>query len=486
MVKTEGQCEKLTKGGEKMNRSNTGANRDTGRMIEDILLLSAAYAAAAFFTGTGSDLRRLWGMTGLAAVFILIYVMGNGEQYLYNVTLFGYVDRIQRRRTRSFLTAAAATAVLLPFITEDGTGYFLFLILAYSLESLKILWGARKSQGREQNRGGRPRTAFVGKRAQYNKFRYFLKKTSIRMEFVGYITMSGEELRKIPEEDRGEYLGSLEDLEELIRQYHLDQIYILQKREEQLSVIQRYVDLCIDMGVTVRMVVDIYKRRRADSYVSCVGTYPVITYHTVTLNTGEQIVKRAMDIVGGIVGILIFSPVMLATAIAIKLDSPGPVIFRQTRVGKNGRTFRIYKFRSMYTDAEERKAELLSQNEIAGGVMFKMKDDPRITPVGKIIRKLSIDELPQFFNVVAGSMSLVGTRPPTLDEVEKYERRQWRRISIKPGLTGMWQVGGRSLVTDFEKIVEMDVEYIDNWSLMEDIRILCKTVTVLLKHADAY
>ena len=118
--------------------------------------------------------------------------------------------------------------------------------------------------------------------------------------------------------------------------------------------------------------------------------------------------------------------------------------------------------------------------------MFKMKDDPRITPVGKIIRKLSIDELPQFFNVVAGSMSLVGTRPPTLDEVEKYERRQWRRISIKPGLTGMWQVGGRSLVTDFEKIVEMDVEYIDNWSLMEDIRILCKTVTVLLKHADAY
>ena len=115
-----------------------------------------------------------------------------------------------------------------------------------------------------------------------------------------------------------------------------------------------------------------------------------------------------------------------------------------------------------------------------------MMDDPRITPVGKIIRKLSIDELPQFFNVVAGSMSLVGTRPPTLDEVEKYERKQWRRISIKPGLTGMWQVGGRSRVTDFEKIVEMDVGYIDNWSLMEDIRILCNTVVVVLKHADAY
>ncbi len=134
---------------------------------------------------------------------------------------------------------------------------------------------------------------------------------------------------------------------------------------------QKYVDLCIDMGVTVRMVVDFYKRRRADSYVSCVGTYPVITYHTVTLNTGEQVIKRIMDVAGGLAGIVLFSPVMLLAALAIKLDSPGPVIFRQTRVGKNGRTFQIYKFRSMYVDAEERKSELLSQNEIAGGVMLK-------------------------------------------------------------------------------------------------------------------
>ena len=471
-----------------MNRSNTGANRDTEQIVRDALLLLAAYTAAVLFTGREWELRTFLGMTGLAAVFILLYLLENGEQYLYNVTLFGYPDRIQRRRTRSFLVAMAATALLLPFITEDQRGYFLFLIFGYSLESIKLLPDRGKADrlGERKGNGELPRTAFVGKRAQYNKFRYFLKKTSIRMELVGYIAASGEELARIPEGDAGEYLGSLEELEALIRQYNLDQIYILQKREEQLSAMQKYVDLCIDMGVTVRMVVDFYKRRRADSYVSCVGTYPVITYHTVTLNTGEQIVKRTMDIVGGIVGILVFSPVMLVTAIAIKLDSPGPVIFRQTRVGKNGRTFQIYKFRSMYTDAEERKAELLSQNEIAGGVMFKMKDDPRITPVGKIIRKLSIDELPQFFNVVAGSMSLVGTRPPTLDEVEKYERKQWRRISIKPGLTGMWQVGGRSRVTDFEKIVEMDVEYIDNWSLMEDVRILCKTVAVMVKHADAY
>lgn len=472
-----------------MNRSNTGANKDTAHIVKDVLLLLAAYAVAVLTMGKEWDLRTFVGMSGLVAVFTLIYLLENGEQYLYNVTLFGYPDRILRRRTRSFLLAAAVTVVLLSFITEDPKGYFLFLILVYGLEIIKLLQNRGRQVGRVREykgSGERPRTAFVGRRAQYNKFRYFLKKTSIRMEFVGYIAASEEELVRIPEGDAGEYLGSLEDLEGLIRQYHLDQIYILQKREEQLSAMQKYVDLCIDMGVTVRMVVDFYKRRRADSYVSCVGTYPVITYHTVTLNTGEQAVKRIMDVMGGLAGIVLFSPIMVITALAIKLDSPGPVIFRQTRVGKNGRQFQIYKFRSMYVDAEEKKAELLAQNEIAGGVMFKLKEDPRITRVGKVIRKLSIDELPQFFNVVGGSMSLVGTRPPTLDEVEKYGRKQWRRISIKPGLTGMWQVNGRSLVTDFEKIVEMDVEYIDNWSLMEDIRILCKTVTVLLKHADAY
>lgn len=467
-----------------MNRSNTGANKDIGQIVKDAVLLFAAYGAAVLFLGRTWNLRTFTGMTALTAVFTLLYLLGNEEQYLYNVTLFGYPDRIQRRRTGSFLVATAATVILLTYITEDQRGYFLFLIFAYSLESIELLSDGRKPG--ERDHGELPRTAFVGRRAQYNKFRYFLKKTSIPMEFIGYIAASGEELAQIPEGDTGEYLGSLEELESLIRQYHLDQIYILQKKEEQLSAMQKYVDLCIDMGVTVRMVVDFYKRRRADSYVSCVGTYPVITYHTVTLNTGEQVIKRIMDVVGGLTGIVLFSPVMLLAALAIKLDSPGPVIFRQTRVGKNGRPFQIYKFRSMYVDAEERKAELMAQNEIAGGVMFKIREDPRITRVGRILRNLSIDELPQFFNVVGGSMSLVGTRPPTPDEVAKYGTKQWRRISIKPGLTGMWQVNGRSLVTDFEKIVELDVEYIDNWSLMEDIRILCKTVAVLLKHADAY
>ena len=165
-------------------------------------------------------------------------------------------------------------------------------------------------------------------------------------------------------------------------------------------------------------------------------------------------------------------------AIAIKLDSPGPVLFSQTRIGRNGRRFQIYKFRSMYIDAEERKKELEKQNEVQG-LMFKMENDPRITKVGKFIRKTSIDELPQFFNVLKGDMSLVGTRPPTEDEFEKYNQYYRRRISMTPGLTGLWQVSGRSEIDNFDDVVKYDLQYIDGWSLTLDVKILLRTVWVV-------
>ncbi len=466
-----------------MNKSNAGANTNTVQMLLDVLILVCAFGMAFCIQGYKMEDRVTLAMMALVAVFILIYLLSNKEEYLYNVTMFYYLDRVQRKITKSFLIATIATAALMSFIApgeEARKFYLVFLIIAYVLASVKMFF--LKPINKLVTGENAPRTAFVGKRGQFNKFRYFLEKTSIRVNPIGYIAMRREDLEGAEEE----YLGCLEDLEQLIREHSLDQIYIIQKQGEELPFTQKYVDLCIDMGVTVRLVVDFYKRRRANSYVSTVGTYPIITYHTITLNSYEQMIKRVMDICGGLVGILISSPIMLVTAIAIKLDSPGPVLFKQTRVGQNGRQFKIYKFRSMYIDAEERKKELMAQNEIEGGVMFKMKDDPRITKVGKVIRKLSIDELPQFFNVVQGTMSLVGTRPPTLDEVEKYKRNQWRRISIKPGLTGMWQVSGRSKVQNFDDIVELDTEYIDNWSLWLDIKILLKTVLVLLKHNDAY
>ena len=186
-----------------------------------------------------------------------------------------------------------------------------------------------------------------------------------------------------------------------------------------------------------------------------------------------------MDIIGGFVGLVLTGIITLFLAPAIKLDSPGPVFFSQTRIGKNGRRFKIYKFRSMYIDAEERLKDLQDQNEMSG-LMFKMENDPRITKVGAFIRKTSLDEFPQFLNVLKGDMSLVGTRPPTESEFEQYNEHYRRRLSMTPGLTGLWQISGRSDIQDFDEVVKLDLQYIDNWSLTEDIRILLKTVYVVL------
>ena len=186
-----------------------------------------------------------------------------------------------------------------------------------------------------------------------------------------------------------------------------------------------------------------------------------------------------MDIVGGFVGLGIAGIATIIVAPIIKKQSPGPIFFSQIRVGKNGRKFRFYKFRSMNVNAEEQKKELMGQNEMSG-LMFKMEDDPRVFPIGRFMRKFSIDELPQFWNILKGDMSLVGTRPPTEEEFAGYEARHRARLGIKPGLTGMWQVSGRSDITDFEEVVQLDTYYITNWSLALDIKILFKTIQVVV------
>lgn len=216
--------------------------------------------------------------------------------------------------------------------------------------------------------------------------------------------------------------------------------------------------------------------------VERLGNYTVLTTGLRLASARQIMMKRLLDIAGGLVGSLLTVIVSIFVGPVIYFQSPGPIYFKQKRVGKNGRTFEIYKFRSMYMDAEERKQELMQQNEM-DGLMFKMKDDPRITPVGRFIRKYSIDELPQFFNVLKGDMSIVGTRPPTVDEYEQYQVHHRGRLASKPGITGLWQVSGRNQITDFEEIVELDTEYIMKWSVVEDIRIILKTVRLVL-HGD--
>ena len=211
-----------------------------------------------------------------------------------------------------------------------------------------------------------------------------------------------------------------------------------------------------------------------------VGKYAVVTFARNIFSTRQMVAKRALDVAGSLVGMVILGIAAIFVAPAIKLESPGPVFFGQTRIGRNGRRFTFYKFRSMYQDAEERKKELVASNEVKG-LMFKMENDPRITRVGQFIRKTSIDELPQFWNVLKGDMSLVGTRPPTVDEFEHYESKHKCRLSMTPGMTGLWQISGRSDIKDFDEVVKLDMQYIDNWSILLDIKIILLTVGVVFR-----
>ncbi len=467
-----------------MNRSNRGANTNIYQMISDIVMVYVVFVIEKALFGNYLQESTYLKCIALVIVFGVVYILANKEARLYNVTLFFYMDRTLKLLIKSWLLASITTIVFM-YIYNPGPGarkfhlYYLGLMFIAMILNMII---TRMVQMVTSDRQA-PRSAFVGMFEEYEKFNYFLNKTSMKVENLGYILETGE-----LKERTFNVLGNLSELENIIRRYELDQVFFIQHANDTLLQIQKYIDLCLEMGVTVKVVMDVndaYQMQRSNSFVSSVGTYPLITYHTITLNTYEQFMKRIADLVISLIGIVITSPIMLITAIAIKIDSKGPVFFKQLRVGQNGRTFYIYKFRSMCEDAEEKLDELKDRNEMHGA-MFKISDDPRITRVGRFIRRTSIDELPQFFNVLKGEMSVVGTRPPTVEEVIQYKRSQWRRISIKPGITGLWQISGRNQITDFDEVVALDLKYIDNWSLWGDLVIIFKTVGVLLRRKGAY
>lgn len=260
----------------------------------------------------------------------------------------------------------------------------------------------------------------------------------------------------------------------------IDEVFIVDEKLWDSDMLNSWVSEFGQMGVIVNVnisefAIDYTGKKTLDR----VGKYAVVTFARNIFSSRQMFLKRTLDIVGGLAGMVLLGVATIFVAPAIKLDSPGPVFFGQTRIGKNGRKFTFYKFRSMYVDAEQRKQELMAQNEVEG-LMFKMKDDPRITKVGKFLRRTSIDELPQFWNILRGDMSLVGTRPPTVDEFEHYEVQHKCRLSMTPGLTGLWQISGRSDIKNFDDVVKLDMEYIDNWNIWKDIKILLLTVKAVV------
>ena len=254
------------------------------------------------------------------------------------------------------------------------------------------------------------------------------------------------------------------------------------------------IEKLTETGVTVHLnLAKITNVTGKKQFVEKVGNYTVLTTSINYASTKQLMLKRLMDIAGGLVGCILTGIICIFVGPAIYIASPGPIFLAQERVGKNGKKFKMYKFRSMYMDAEERKAELMKDNKLGDGKMFKLDFDPRVignkilpdgthkTGIGDFIRRTSLDEFPQFFNVLKGDMSIIGTRPPLISETSLYELHHRARLAIKPGITGMWQVSGRSDITDFEEVVRLDKEYIENWNIGMDIKILFKTVLVVFK-----
>ena len=278
-------------------------------------------------------------------------------------------------------------------------------------------------------------------------------------------------------------LGSVSDLNLVLDGQPVDEVY-LTRHDLESSTLVEVARSCEEIGVRFSMDANFLGLGTARVELQSFEGVPVLSFGTTPSAGFALAAKRALDIVGSASGLVLLAPFLLLISLGIKLSDGGPVLFRQERAGRFGRTFSMWKFRTMVEDAESRLDALREQNELEGPA-FKMSRDPRVTPLGRVLRRTSLDELPQLWNVLRGQMSLVGPRPPLLSEVAEYERWQLRRLSMRPGLTCLWQVSGRSDVTDFEEWMQLDLEYIDRWSLLLDVRLILETVPAVLRGTGA-
>ncbi len=439
----------------------------------DLSLTVIAFLAAYFIRSqifqTDNPLFGLLSYTWILLVFI--------PSMFISLYLFGFYDSKKTTRHLRFrLLKAFGICALISsstvFLTRDDAFsrllFFLFLGIDFCLLLAEKLVLRRFFTAKIRANAGATRVLAVGDPEKVKEtMEKIRQEQDLIFHVVGYVSLTDES-----------GLGNVEQLQELLIEHTVDQVFFFLPKDW-AGNIEPYLQKCEELGITVRMLLDWYHLPLSKKELSYLGGAPMLTFHTVSLNQSQLLLKRAMDIFGGLCGVALTGLLSLIVAPIIKLTSSGPVFYSQERVGQNGRTFRIYKFRSMYADADQKLEELKEHNELSGAV-FKMKNDPRVTPIGKFLRKTSMDEFPQFWNVLRGDMSLVGTRPPTVDEVAEYENYHRRRLSIKPGLTGMWQVSGRNDITDFEEIYKLDVQYIDRWSLTLDVKILFRTVWTVL------
>lgn len=408
-----------------------------------------------------------------------------------NVLKRGRYQEFASSLKHAVLTELLATFYL--FSVQDGGSFsrtILYLTGAYFLVITYVARIARKKylQERKIIRAKRSLVVITTKDMAEHVLQNLLNNNYEAFRLAGIILIDDEELTSVLDVP---VVAHFEDAADYVCREWVDEVFIA--LPEGMAYPDEFLDKFTEMGVAVHFkIAENRELSKNGQFIEKIGNYTVITsaYQEVTLS--QVFLKRMLDIAGGLVGTIMTGILYLFVAPAIWILSPGPVFFKQERIGKNGKRFKMYKFRSMYLDAEERKAELMEKNRIGDGLMFKCDEDVRIIGskitadgtykkgFGNYLRDLSIDEFPQFINVLKGDMSLVGTRPPTVDEWEKYKLHHRARLAVRPGVTGLWQVSGRSNITEFEEVVKLDTKYIKSWNIGMDLKILLKTVKTVL------
>jgi exopolysaccharide biosynthesis polyprenyl glycosylphosphotransferase len=443
--------------------------------VASLHVLDAIAIGAATFLATEvapvADTRRLWpSLIGL----VLIGLNANSA----------YKPGDARRDARRLLLGVGLAGVVLAVVAILPPSIelplaFLPTFLAVALAALIVeRWLVDLVVRQAYAHGiGLRKALIVGRHSEVDEIVTGLKNDLNRdHRIIGYVTPSHVYDSKA--------LGSIDDLDSILDRE--DAAELILAGSLRADVVQRVADACIKRGTAMIAVPSWGRGIRGWAEPVKVGGLPGYHVHPARLGMPALVLKRATDLVLTTVGLVACAPLMGLIALAIKIDSRGPVFFRQRRVGLGGRDFMMWKFRSMTHEAEMKRDQISHLNAYADGRLFKLRDDPRVTRVGRVLRRFSLDELPQLLNVLAGEMSLVGPRPPVPAEVGRYEPRHFVRLSVVPGLTGPWQVGGRNLITDFEEVVRLEREYIDGWSLRLDLRIMAKTLGVVLSGRGAY
>ncbi len=455
-------------------------------ILADLVILLAAMVLAYLFRDQWDGLKPFHDYLWILGIAFVLWYFLLSQQGLYGSirrrSLSDIVISLGKVHLLGGVGLAAAIFLIAP--REFSRGLLLsFLFFSFVLMSLERI-AVRLGLGHLRRRGYNFRNILiVGTQKKAQKLCSLIEEhADWGLRVLGFVQINHDHADK---DIKGiKTLGGVQDLVGICKENPVDEVIFCPPKSFVFDA-EQYLQELEELGVTVSVSLDFYELSGSRKELSLFqGEIPLLTFHCNSLDAQQNFIKRTLDICGAIVGLTIAAVLFPFIALAIKFDSPGPILFGQARIGLSGRIFKFWKFRSMHIDAEERKKDLLARNEMQGAI-FKIRDDPRITRVGRFLRQTSLDELPQFWNVLKGEMSLVGTRPPTVDEVKTYHPDHLKRLSAKPGITGLWQVSGRNQIRDFDRVVELDCIYLDNWRFVNDMKILLKTVYVVLKRKGA-